>query len=82
MFFCFAWRAKWGIFEMKGSGPVGSRSAKSWLDYGFIRYRIFTRTVMAIKPITTFMRMVSSIMEVDLLSGFGKVTTDPGSAKN
>ena len=84
MFFCFARRDKSVIVEMKGSGPASIRSATSWFGYGFIRNRIFTTTVMAIKPTTIFMRMVSSIMEVDLLSGFGRKTvtraqtTDPG----
>ena len=47
------------------SGPA----ILSW-GYGFIRNRTFTRTVMAIKPMTTFMRIVSSIIEVNLLSSF------------
>jgi hypothetical protein len=72
MFFCFAWRAKWGIVEMKGAGPGDFRSGYSWFGYSFIRNRIFTRTVMAIKPTTTFRRIDGSIMEGNLLSGFGR----------
>ena len=55
---------------MKAAGPGWHPVRQSWFGYGFIRNRIFTRTVTAIKPTTTFMRMESSTMEGYLLSGF------------
>jgi hypothetical protein len=70
MLLYFSSGAKSCIFEMKAAGPGGNPVRQSWFGYSFIRNRIFTRTVTAIKPTTTFMRMESSIMEVHLLSGF------------